>query len=361
MNVSPHNSVLSRVRRNIVGLSGYTPGEQPQGGKWIKLNTNENPYPPSSVVGRTLAASAVGSTLTKYPDPLATVFRMRAADVFHVDPEMIICGNGSDDLLTMLIRTFVGDGECLRSPSPSYILYKTLAEIQNAVHEEFAYNPDWSLSDQFVNSDTRCGAPLKLAIIANPNSPSGTSLSPSRILELAEQLPCPLVVDEAYADFAESNCINLVAENNRIIVTRSLSKSYALAGLRFGFAFAHPSIIEQMRKVKDSYNCDTLSIAAATAAIDDHDWLADNRRKIISTRHRLAEAMQNMGFDVTDSHANFVWCTHATKPLRPIFENLKQRGILVRYMRYSDWGDGLRITVGTDEEIDVFVDVMKTL
>ena len=360
-NVSPKTSVASQVRRNIAELSGYAPGEQPQGGKWIKLNTNENPYPPSPAVHRALIATASGSSLAKYPDPLATAFRMRAADAFRVSPEMIISGNGSDDILTMLIRTFVGEGECLRTPSPSYILYSTLAEIQNAVHEAFTFNADWSLSDDFANPDTKDGTPLKLAIIANPNSPSGTVLSPPRILELAEQLSCPLVVDEAYADFAESNCMDLVTKNKRIIVTRSLSKSYALAGLRFGFAVAHPSIIEQMQKVKDSYNCDTLSIAAATAAIDDHDWLANNRKKILSTRHRLVANMQNMGFDVTDSQANFVWCTHPQRPLKPIFETLKQHGVLIRYMQYADWGDGLRITVGTDEEIDVFVDIMKTL
>ncbi|MBU6222069.1 MAG: histidinol-phosphate transaminase [Planctomycetes bacterium] len=345
------------VRPEIAAIEGYVPGEQPQSGKWIKLNTNENPYPPSPAVGRALAATAAGRTLAKYPDPMATAFRRRAAEVLGVDPDWIICGNGSDDLLTILVRTFVGEGECLRMPYPSYILYRTLAGIQGAGCEEIHYRPDWSLGDEFA-------APrddLRLAIVANPNSPSGTLLPPSRVAELAASMACAVVVDEAYGDFADTNCLTLVKENPRVIVTRSFSKSYALAGLRFGFAIAQPALIQQMLKVKDSYNCDALSIAAATAAIDDQAWLADNRAKIIATRTRLIEAMRALGFDACESQANFVWCTHPERPHRPFYEALKAQGILIRFMNYAGWGDGLRITVGTDDEIDAFLAVMKTL
>jgi histidinol-phosphate aminotransferase len=146
-----------------------------------------------------------------------------------------------------------------------------------------------------------------------------------------------------------------------VIVTRSLSKSYALAGLRFGFAVAQPAMIEQMLKVKDSYNCDTLSIAAATAAIDDQAWLAENRARIIATRRRLTDALRGLGYDAIDSQANFVWCTHPTRPHRPIYEALKAQGILIRFMSYAGWGDGLRVTVGTDEEIDAFLACLKTI
>jgi histidinol-phosphate aminotransferase len=345
------------VRPDIAAIEGYVPGEQPQSGKWIKLNTNENPYAPSPAVARALVATAAGRTLAKYPDPMATAFRRRAAEVLGVDPDWIICGNGSDDLLTILVRTFVGAGECLRMPYPSYILYRTLAGIQGAGCEEVHYDRDWSLGDGFV-------APrddLRLAIIANPNSPSGTLLPPARVAEIAERLPCALVVDEAYGDFSDTNCLDLVRENPRVIVTRSFSKSYALAGLRFGFAVAQPAVIEQLLKVKDSYNCDALSIAAATAAIDDQVWLTDNRAKIIATRRRLTDAMRGLGFDALESQANFVWCTHPSRPHRPIYEALKARQILVRFMNYAGWGDGLRITVGTDDEIDAFLAVMKTL
>jgi histidinol-phosphate aminotransferase len=345
------------VRPEIAALDGYVPGEQPQSGKWIKLNTNENPYPPSPAVARALAATAAGRTLAKYPDPMATAFRRRAAEVLGVDPDWIICGNGSDDLLTILVRTFVGEGECLRMPYPSYILYRTLAGIQGADCDEVHYRPDWSLGDEFASARDD----LRLAIIANPNSPSGTLLPPARVAELAARLPCAVVVDEAYGDFADTNCLGLVKDNPRVIVTRSFSKSYALAGLRFGFAVAQPALIGQMLKVKDSYNCDALSIAAATAAIDDQAWLADNRAKIVATRTRLIEAMRALGFNAHGSQANFVWCTHAERPHRPIYEALKAQGILIRFMNYAGWGDGLRITVGTDDEIDAFLAVMKTL
>jgi histidinol-phosphate aminotransferase len=355
------SAAASLVRADIATLTGYVPGEQPQGGKWIKLNTNENPYAPSPAVARAIAATATGRTLAKYPDPLATVFRMRAAEVLGVDPSWIICGNGSDDLLTILVRTFVGAGDCLRVPTPSYILYRTLAEIQGAVYDAFSYDRDWSLGDRFAAPQSACGADVKLAIIANPNSPSGTLLPPSRIGELAGRLPCPLVIDEAYGDFGDTNCLDLVKDNERVIVTRSFSKSYALAGLRFGFAVAQPSMIEQLQKVKDSYNCDALSIAAATAAIDDQAWLAENRAKIVATRRRLTDTLRDLGYDATESQANFVWCTHPQRPHQPIYEALKQQGILIRYMQYAGWGDGLRITVGTDDEIDAFLTVLKTI
>jgi len=345
------------VRADIAAMQGYVPGEQPQGGKWIKLNTNENPYPPSPAVARAIAAAAAGRNLARYPDPLATVFRLRAAEVLGVDPDWIICGNGSDDLLTIIVRTFVGAGECLRMPYPSYILYRTLAGLQGAVCDEVHYRRDWSLGDEFA-------APrddLRLAILANPNSPSGTLLPPERVAVLAERLPCAFVVDEAYGDFADVNCLGLVRDNERVIVSRSFSKSYALAGLRFGFAVAQPQVIEHLLKMKDSYNCDTLAIAAATAAIDDQAWLADNRAKIVATRRRLTDALRARGYDAVESQANFVWCTHPERPHKPVYEALKTAGILIRYMPYAGWGDGLRISVGTDAEIDAFLSVMKTL
>jgi histidinol-phosphate aminotransferase len=351
----------SLVRPGIEALTGYVPGEQPQGGKWIKLNTNENPYPPSPAVARAIIATTAGRTLAKYPDPLATVFRMRAAEILGVAPDWILCGNGSDDLLTIIVRTFVGAGEWLRTPTPSYILYRTLTDIQGAHCDGFRFNPDWSLDDAFAAPQTADGNGIKLAIIANPNSPSGTLIPPPRVAQLAETLSCAVVVDEAYGDFADSHCLELVKQNPRVIVTRSFSKSYALAGLRFGFAVAQPQVIEQLQKVKDSYNCDTLSIAAATAAIDDQAWLADNRARIIATRRRLTDAMRALGYDAVESQANFVWCTHPERPHRPVYEALKSQGILIRFMRYAGWGDGLRITVGTDPEIDAFLACMQTL
>jgi histidinol-phosphate aminotransferase len=347
----------SLVRPAIAAIKGYVPGEQPQAGKWIKLNTNENPYPPSPAVARAISATVTGRTLAKYPDPFATVFRVRAAELLGVDPDWIICGNGSDDLLTMLVRTFVGEGECLRTPYPSYILYRTLAEIQGAACDEVLFEPDWSLGDAFLASRDS----LRLAFLANPNSPSGTLVPPAEVRTIADRLPCPLVVDEAYGDFADSHCLDLVRQCERVIVTRSFSKSYALAGLRFGFAVARPEIIAELRKVKDSYNCDAVSIAAATAAIDDQAWLTECRGKIIATRTRLTESLRSLGFKPVESHANFVWCTHPERPHRPIYEALKASQILIRFMNYAGWGDGLRITVGTDDEIDAFLTVLQAI
>lgn len=342
------------VRPNIADMSGYVPGEQPQAGKFIKLNTNENPYPPSPKVVQAIQSALEGG-LAKYPDATASPFRNRAADIFGVEPDWILCGNGSDDILTILTRAFVGEEQLLRLPYPSYILYRTLAQIQGARFEEVRFADDWSLPDAFIapNGD------LRLVFLPNPNSPSGTVLPPERVLQIAERLPCPLLVDEAYADYAEQDCVDLVRQNKKIMVSRSLSKSYSLAGLRFGFLIAQPEVIEQLLKVKDSYNCDALSIAGATAAIDDQQWLAENRAKVIATRERMTGELGQLGFSVVPSQANFVWCTHVERPVQPLYEELKKNRILIRYMKYEDWGDGLRISVGTDEQVDACIGLLK--
>ena len=347
---------MSFFRPAIDAMSGYIPGEQPQAGKFIKLNTNENPYPASAAVKRAVAA-VLEQGLGRYPDPMAGAFRRPAAELLGVEPEWILCGNGSDELLTIATRAFVGEGQWLRLPYPSYILYKTLAEIQGANSEEVRFNEDWSLPDAFAAG----GRQLRLAFLPNPNSPSGTMIAPERVLELAERLPCPLLVDEAYVDFADTHCLALVKQSEKILVSRSLSKSYSLAGLRFGFLVAQPQIIDGLVKVKDSYNCDALSIAAATAAIDDQVWLADTRAKIIATRARLTAGMRELGFEPVESQANFVWCPHPTLPVKPLYERLKTNRVLVRYMDYAGWGDGLRISVGSDEQIDACLTLLKSM
>ena len=344
------------ARPEIDEMQGYVPGEQPQGGKFIKLNTNENPYPASPGVTQAIRA-ALERGLAKYPDPMAEAFRCRAGEILGVPPDWILCGNGSDDILTIATRTFVGATERLRLPYPSYILYKTLAQIQGAEAEEVLFERDWSMSDRFSESHEN----LKLAFLPNPNSPSGTMVSPERVLELAERLPCPLLVDEAYADFADRNCLALVRASEKIMVSRSLSKSHALAGLRFGFIVAQPQVIEQLVKVKDSYNCDTLAIAGATAAIDDQKWLDATRAKIVSTRRRLTDGMRQLGFAAVESQANFVWNPHPEIPVKPLYERLKDERVLVRYMNYPGWGDGLRISVGTDDQVDACLGLLRTI
>lgn len=360
---------MNYVRPEILAMAGYVPGEQPKPGEAIKLNTNENPYRASEKVFEAVRTQCEQG-LSRYPDPLGTPFRQAAAHVFGVEPDWILCGNGSDDILTILTRTFVGSNKLLRLPYPSYILYRSLAEIQGAESEEVRFNPDWTLPayfgqpaqdnvpDQVAPIKTK---ELRLVYLPNPNSPSGTFLSPDEIEKIASTLPCPLVIDEAYADFAGQNCVELVKKNPKIIISRTLSKSFALAGLRFGFLIAQPEIIEQLVKVKDSYNCDALAIAAASAAISDRQWLQQTTAKILATRRRLIDRMRKLGFVVPESFANFTWNQHSDQSVshKKIYEYLKEHRFLVRYMNYKAWGDGLRISVGTDDQIDECLDLIE--
>lgn len=350
---------MKEIRKNIAQMPGYVPGEQPQSGRFIKLNTNECPYLPSEKIAAA-CLETIRKGLNRYPDPMANSFRKAAAEVLDVPPEFIMAGNGSDDILTILTRTFVGENETLRLPYPSYVLYKSLAQIQGARSEEIPFTDDWHLSPAFKTPSND----LKLVYLPNPNSPSGTRLSRAEILELADALPCPLVVDEAYADFSDENCVSLVLEHKNIIVTRTFSKSYGLAGLRFGFVIAHPDYIQQFVKVKDSYNCDALSIAAATAAISDRQWFNETVEKIIKTRNWMRPALAELGFNTVESHANFIWCTRKDWDLKNIYQKLKEQNIFVRFMVYDKWKDGgcgLRISVGTDEEIRILLERIKAI
>jgi histidinol-phosphate aminotransferase len=336
------------IRPNIRAMSGYVPGEQPQGGEVIKLNTNENPYPPSPRVFEAIRSALTGDRLRKYPDPMGTAFRRAAGAVLGVDPDAILIGNGSDDILTILTRAFAPEGGLIVAPTPSYSLYRTLAEIQGARFEMVPYTADWRLPDPWP-------APgANLTFVANPNSPSGTLVPVADLERLADQAGGALVIDEAYVDFAESNALTLIHRPN-VVVTRSLSKSHSLAGMRFGYAVAEPALVRELEKVKDSYNCDVLSLAAAKAAVEDQDYLLGTRERIVATRHRLTAELTRLGFEVTPSQANFVWCRRTDRPVRPIYEALKERRILIRYMSYDGYGDGLRVSVGSDSEIDQFL------
>lgn len=338
----------SLFRPVLARMQAYAPGEQPPPGKFIKLNTNESPYPPPKPVVEAIRNAASGP-LNRYPDPVATGFRRAAAEALELPgPEWILAGNGSDEILTILVRGFVGEGQRLRLPYPSYILYRTLADIQGAGWQQVPFEDGWQLPAAFGQSEDE----TRLVLLPNPNSPSGTVVPPAEVALIAESLDCPLIVDEAYADFADQNCLQLVQENPRVMVTRTLSKSYGLAGLRFGFLVAQPHIVAELSKIKDSYNCDMISIAAATAAMGCQDWLAENRAKMNATRARMETQLAELGFQVTPSQANFVWCQHPDGKHRERYEFLKQNQILVRYMEFPDWGDGLRISVGTDDQID---------
>jgi histidinol-phosphate aminotransferase len=344
----------SSIRPHILKMAGYVPGEQPRDAELIKLNTNENPYPPSPHVLEALAR-ALSERLRLYPDPMSTDFRHAAAALHGVKPSMIMAGNGSDDLLTIITRSFLGPSDLAAYPTPSYLLYSTLIRLQDGREHVVPFTRDWRLTPACF------AAPgLKLVYLANPNSPSGTALTRHQVAELAASLPCPLVVDEAYADFAQEDCIDLPKKHPNVIVTRSFSKGYSMAGIRLGYLVASAKIVRQLLKVKDSYNCDALSLAAGIAALGDQRYLDRTRSKIVATRGRLTAAIRDLGYTVPDSQANFVWATGGP-PAKPTFDRLRSNGILVRLMSYKGYPRGLRVSVGNDKQIDRLLDVLAGL
>ncbi len=341
------------ARKNIVKLKPYVPGEQPKSGqKIIKLNTNENPYPPSPKVLRKLRQIA-GEQLRKYPEPLAESFRNVAARVLKVDSDMIITGNGSDEILTMIFRAFVDPGQLIAYPIPTYTLYPVLAGIQGAEIAEVPFEKDYQLPKSLLETDA------KVIFIANPNAPTGTFIEPAVISSFAKQSKSLIVIDEAYADFADGNCIELVKRHNNVIVLRTFSKSYSLAGLRFGFAIANRAIIGDMLKVKDSYNCDAISIALATEAIKDRKYFQETIGKIRKERGWLTRKLRELEFTVLDSQANFVWASIKRPSASNIYTMLKQRGILLRYFDKPGLRNSLRITIGKPSENRILIRTLK--
>ena len=352
-------------RDNVQKMAGYVSGEQPQESGWVKLNTNENPYPPSPAVVAAIQQAATGR-LNVYPDPRATSFRKVAAGLFDVDPDWILPANGSDENLTILIRSFCDTGDSIVYPYPSYVLYETLAQIQGSTVSRLQLNDQFEWDPSAARQ--LCG-PANLCFVPNPNSPTGNRWSAEQLQQL---LPDDgvLVLDEAYGDFADEPHKGQLLKDprfaGRIVVTRTLSKSYSLAGLRFGFSIADPALTEGMQKVKDSYNCDAIAIAAATAALEDQEWMLANRKKIIATRTRLAAELPKLGFAVSASETNFLLVKHESGRHAAIYEGLKQNKVLVRFMKFpivdSDSViDGLRITIGTDAEIDRLLSVLADI
>ncbi len=346
METKKHSSYF---RKNVDEMTGYIPGEQPQDGLYIKLNTNENPYAPSPKVLAVLK-DEINERLRLYPDPVSTGAREKVADVFRTKPERVMVGNGSDDLLTIITRSFVGRDDKVVYPYPTYLLYKTLSEIQNAKECIIDFREDYSLSKDILVK----GAAV--TFICNPNSPSGTMIPVEKISEIAGKIDGIIVVDEAYVDFADDNCMRLVDKHPNLIVLRTLSKSYSLAGMRLGFAVAQEELINGMMKVKDSYNVDRLSMASAIAALDDQETFKQNVSRIIKTREHLIDSLKELGFFVYPSQSNFVMirCKDSYEA-KEIYRELKERKILVRYIDQPRLDDCLRITVGTDEEIDTLL------
>lgn len=344
------------LRPHIDAMAGYAPGEQPgEGERVIKLNTNENPYPPSPKALE-VVRNTDWSVLRKYPDPMATKVRRLLAERFDVHPEQVLCGNGSDELLTLCVRAMVGEGERVAWPTPTYSLYPVLADIQGAGTVEIPTGIDFSPPiDALAEADAR------LLLLCNPNAPTGVHLPDKAVLELADRFDGVVVVDEAYADFGPGSVIPAVEDRDNVLVLRTLSKSYSLAGLRFGYAVGPAALIAGLAKCKDSYNCDAISIEAAAAAIEDEGWMRTNVERLRDERARLARDLEALGFGVTPSEANFVLARPPAGRAEPLYEGLKSRGILVRYWNLPRLDDKVRITVGTPEETDALLAAARDL
>ena len=344
------------VRPNLREMHGYTPGEQPgPGERVVKLNTNENPFAPSPRVMQAIH-NVEPEMLRRYPDPTATSFRRAAAKLLGVTPEMILAGNGSDDILTIATRTFVPPGGTLAFPDPTYSLYPVLARIEDAESVGVPWERDFALP---IDALVETGADA--IFLANPNAPTGTFVSPMKVEELARQFPGVILVDEAYVDFAEDDCVPLVREYENVVISRTLSKSYAMAGVRFGYAVAQEHVVGEMMKVKDSYNTDAISTAAATAAIEDQEYARGTWEKIRNERQRLSAELTHMGWPVLTSQANFILVTCPNGKGREAYLGLKQQGILVRYFDKPGLDDKIRVTVGTMQENNALLTGIKAL
>ena len=330
---------------HIRTMPPYVPGEQPRQSGIIKLNTNENPYPPAALVLQRLEA-ALGADLRVYPDPDATAVRRRLAELYGVEPEQTLVGNGSDELLNIILRSFVAPGDTVAYPYPTYGYYDTLSAIQGARTHRPDFAADYSLPPELTAVEA------KVTFVANPNAPSGTLLPTGVLDELAGKVAGILVVDEAYVDFSQGGCIPLVDRHPNLVVLRTMSKSFSLAGMRLGFCFADAGLIAGMGKVKDHYNVNRLGLVAAEAALDSVDHMRANAERVASTRQRLRQGLLERGFSAPESAANFVLARRAAPPAAELYRSLKERRILVRHFAQRRLEDCLRISVGTDAETD---------
>ncbi len=334
---------MGYFRENIKKADGYTPGFQPKETKIIKLNTNENPYPPSPNVTKALARIKP-EQLRRYPDPLGTKFRRAAAKLNDLSPEHIMCCNGGDDLLTIAFRAFCDKNRSVAYPVPTYSLYPVLANLQNCGAIEIPFDGEFNLPAKLA------GTGAALTIVCNPNAPNGSIISAEELASLADEINGVLLIDEAYVDFAENNCATLVKNLDNVIILRSMSKGYSLAGARFGYAIADPELIAGLMKVKDSYNVDTVAVAIATAAIQDQPYFKENVEKIKAERKRLSKKLRALGFEVPDSSANFVLASTKSYKANWIYDKLVKCNIYVRYFDLPGLDNKLRITVGTKDQ-----------
>jgi len=360
MNLS---KVQTLIRPLVRKLHGYVPGEQPRIRGLIKLNTNENPYPPSP---RVLAAvrQAVDGRLRLYPDPTARALREKLARLHGCQPENIIVGNGSDELLALATRAFVEPARSGRRSSraviqyftPSYSLYPVLADIHGATRRAVPLRADFGLpaiADLRIRSawDFRAA----LTFITTPNAPSGRAYSLRSLESLCRAQSGVVILDEAYVDFAEENALSLAIRHPHVLVARTFSKAYSLCFQRVGYFVGHVSLIDALHKIRDSYNVNGLGQVGALATLDDLPYYRRNFRRLKATRTKLARELTSLGFRVFPSQTNFLLARPPYRSAREWLEEFRGRKILVRWFPYPEVRDYLRITVGTDAEADVLL------
>ena len=331
------------IAENVRKLAAYVPGEQPRSRNVVKLNTNENPYPPSPKCAKAIAAFNA-ARLRLYPDPEFSKLRALIAKLHGTTPSRVFVGNGSDEILALAAKAFCHDGRKIGSLDPSYSLYKTIAAIRGV---------EWT-------GDRRDKA-ISLFFWTNPNAPTGEFAEPATIAAFARRFKGVLLVDEAYADFARGNAMPLATAkaNKNIIVMRTLSKSYSLAGIRAGYCVGPEELVDALYKIKDSYNVDALAQEVAFAALSDVKWMRSNAAKIKKTRRVFTRALEKRGWDVIPSESNFVFA----KPPPPasaadLKEELKKKNIFVRHFPGPLTGDRLRISIGTPEEMAKLLDAL---
>ncbi len=341
------------LKERYKSLEEYTPGEQPKDMKYIKLNTNESPFPPSERVVEAINAESV-KALKLYPDPDASELKGRLAKLFGYEKKNVFVSNGSDDILNFSFMAFCGEGEQgVVFPNISYGFYKVYAELHGSEYKEIPLMDDFSIN---VNDYIGIG---KNIVIANPNAPTGLALTRDEVEAIVKSNPDNFVlIDEAYVDFGGESAVGLVAKYDNLLVVRTFSKSYSLAGARLGFAIGSAELIADLEKIKYStnpYNINRLSMIAGCRAIEDNSYYMENCKIIAKTRENVTDTLRSWGFEVLDSSANFIFAKTPKMSGEQLYLELKSRGILIRHFTKESIKDFNRITIGTDEEMSAFL------
>lgn len=346
---------MKQLEKNIRKVTPYVPGEQPNKPGMIKLNTNENPYPPSPSVIKKLHSFDV-SSLRLYPDPKAETLIQALAKRYNVSPDQVFAGVGSDDVLAMSFLTFFNSGKPILFPDITYSFYEVWAEEFRIPFEKIPLDDSFHIRKEDYNRE--CGG----IIFPNPNAPTGETESLADIEDIVRtHQDIIVIVDEAYIDFGGESALPLVERYPNLLVVQTFSKSRAMAGMRIGYAIGSPQLIRWLNDVKYSFNSYTMSQPALTlgaAALEDEEYFQDIVHKIIATRERMKAKFSELGFIFGDSQSNFLFVTHPKLPAKKIFEYLKTQNIYVRYFDKPRIDNYLRITIGKDEEMDQLVDVL---